>query len=110
MKQFPVERAMDWSYEDIDYARELRKRFANEEQAATDKSERKYCQRMVKATTLVLEHMTGYKGGKWDGEPLRRSPEIPLELEENVRTVFFYIDEEWSRRRDELSKTAPTTD
>lgn len=110
MRDFFIYTASDWSYEDIDYVREIRRQYANEEQNAEDKAERKYCQRMVKAATLVLEHMTGYKGGKWDAEPLRGTPHFPLELHPEIGRVFFLADEERIRKFNELSKTTPATD
>lgn len=93
MQKLVIERAIDWRDEDVEHVREQRKFFANYEQTPDlDKQTRKLCQRYVKATTLVLEHMTGMKGGKWEGETLDKQVHIPLELEDTVRGIFAMTD------------------
>jgi hypothetical protein len=85
-----TEMAVDWTLEDIDFVREQRKFWANVEQRFTDKDTRKLCQKYVKATTIVLEFMTGRKGGKWDADPLTRNPAFPEELYQFIRAVFCF--------------------
>ena len=85
-----TEMAVDWTLEDIDHVRDQRKFWANVEQRFTDKDTRKLCQKYVKATTIVLEFMTGRKGGKWDAEPLTTNTVFPEELYPFIRAVFCF--------------------
>lgn len=86
---FTIEKAMDFHDEDIEFVRAERKYWANRDQDPTlDKAERKEAQRWVKVCTLVLECMTGMKGGKWESEPLRCWPDFPLELQEKIKYLF----------------------
>ena len=85
-----AEMAVDWTYEDIDFVRDQRKFWANVEQRFTDKDTRKLCQKYVKATTIVLEFMTGCRGGKWDAEPLTRITAFPEELHQFISAVFTF--------------------
>lgn len=105
---FFFEHSQDYSYEDIDYVRAERKYWANRDQdPMLDKAERKEAQRWVKSCTLVLEHMTGMKGGKWEGEPLRHGPLYPLELQWMVKYLFFqagYDHKPYAELIEEVSK------
>lgn len=87
---FLVETAIDWTHEDIEHVRTQRKFWANVEQRFSDKDTRKLCQKYVKATTIVLEFMTGRKGGKWDAEPLTRITAFPDELHQYISAVFSF--------------------
>lgn len=86
---FTVEAAMVFSDDDIEYVRIERKYWANRDQDLTlGKAERKEAQRWVKVCSLVLESMTGMKGGKWEADPLTGWPAFPLELQGKIKYVF----------------------
>lgn len=52
------------------------------------KAERKEAQRWAKVCTIVLESMTGMKGGKPDGVPLTKQVHFPLELEDRIQYLY----------------------
>lgn len=86
---FTIYRAMTFRDADIEYVREARKVFAQQDQdPELDKKTRKEAQRWVKVCTIVLECMTGMRGGKWEGEPLKGWPQFPLELHEQIYAMF----------------------
>lgn len=90
MDQFFIEKAMSWSQDDIEHVRGQRRYWAIAEQNTTVKDTRKLCQKYVKATTMVLEHMTGCKGGKWEAECLTQSVVFPDELRPYVSAIFAF--------------------
>lgn len=88
-KLFTTFQAMDFLESDIDFVRDLRKLYAQQDQnPSLDKQMRKEAQRGVKCCTIILECMTGMRGGKWEGEPLTQWPQIPLELEDKIFSIF----------------------
>jgi hypothetical protein len=87
--RFAIYRAMTFRDTDIEYVRERRKEYAQQDQDPDlDKKTRKEAQRMVKVCTIVLECMTGMRGGKWEGQPLTGWPDFPAELQDQIYTVF----------------------
>jgi len=53
------ETTQSYTDEDIEYVREQRAYWARREQNTKDKMKRKFCQKYVKATNVVFQHMTG---------------------------------------------------
>lgn len=70
--------AMDYNDDDIAHLKEQRRYFATREQGA-EKTERKFCQRRIKAINIALRHMEG-----------TGPSDIPLELEFDVMTAFAF--------------------
>lgn len=54
-----VELSSDWSDGDLAHLREQRKYWARKEQEVSDKKERKFCQRYVKAITCCVRYLEG---------------------------------------------------
>lgn len=54
-----VEFASDWTDDALEHLREQRKYWARKEQTVTDKKERKFCQRYVKAITCCVRYLEG---------------------------------------------------
>lgn len=87
--RFTIYKAMTFRDDDIDYVRSERKFWAQRDQdPELDKKTRKEAQRWVKVCTIVLECMTGMRGGKWEGDTLTGWPQIPAELSDNVQYLF----------------------
>lgn len=78
---FTLEFGMTYTDADVDFIREQRKFWARREQETLDKKERKFCQRYVKATTIVIDYITG-------GVNLRYP--FPTELTPLIKTVFSF--------------------
>ena len=78
---FRIECATNYSYEDIEWVKAQRKFWARREQEVTEKSDRKYCQKYIKATTLVIQYM--------EGDERLRYP-FPIELTDMIKTVFCF--------------------
>jgi hypothetical protein len=93
---FAIEAAHEFRDEDIAYVRSERKFWSTVDQnSSEDKLFRKEAQRWVKVCTMVLEWMTGTKGGKPDGIrcPV---PTFPLELHSKIE---YLLSEAFNTRR-----------
>lgn len=76
---FIIDLAVFYTDDDIDFVKEQRKFWARREQEVSDKTQRKECQKYVKATTIVIDYLLGTK-----------KIQFPLELESYIKAIFTF--------------------